>query len=393
MERKKQFPFTAILGQERMKEALVLNLVDPSIGGVLIRGQKGTAKTTAVRGLSDVMAPLKVVELPVGATEDRVAGTLDVEYALKTGEKKFEPGILAQADKQILYVDEINLLDDHIVDLLLDAAATGVNTVEREGISCSHPARFILVGTMNPEEGSLRPQLLDRFGMVVDVAGVTDPEVRARIIEDRLAYEEDPQKFCRGHAKAAKTLAADIKAAKKRLPGVAVSHDLMLLAAQIGIGLGTEGHRSDISMIKAARAAAALRGGEEVSREDLKKAALYTLPHRMRKGPLDMGQLNEAKLDEILAEHGETREQEEPDRTPGEPDEGRKEMPGTQNGNREKRPAGKNPEREKTETQAVRARETDQPSGKGRKRESAGKSGLRRSQSSDGSGAPAGEGG
>lgn len=310
MERKKNFPFTAILGQERMKEALVLNLVNPSIGGVLIRGQKGTAKTTAVRGLSDVLPPLKVVELPINATEDRVAGTLDVEYALKTGEKRFEPGILAQADRQILYVDEINLLDDHIVDLLLDAAATGVNTVEREGISYSHPSRFILVGTMNPEEGSLRPQLLDRFGMVVDVAGETDEEVRAQIIEDRLAYEENPEKFCRAHAKERKALAADIKAAKERLPGVKVSHELMLLAAQIGIALGTEGHRADISMVKTAKTIAAFRGSMEADREDLKKAALYTLPHRMRKGPLDTGQMDVSRLDEIMAAYPEPHAEE-----------------------------------------------------------------------------------
>lgn len=315
MNRRKNFPFTAILGQERMKEALVLNLVNPSIGGVLIRGQKGTAKTTAVRGLSDVLPTLKVVELPINATEDRVAGTLDVEHALKTGEKKFEPGILAQADRQILYVDEINLLDDHIVDLLLDAAATGVNTVEREGISYSHPSRFILVGTMNPEEGSLRPQLLDRFGMVVDVAGETDEEIRARIIEERLAYEESPEKFCRAHAKDRKALASDIKNAKDRLAGVTVGHELVLLAAQIGIALGTEGHRADISMIKAAKTIAALRGSMEVSREDLKKAALYTLPHRMRKGPLDTGRMDVSRLDEVLEAHKEMPSLEEQKRT------------------------------------------------------------------------------
>lgn len=315
MNRRKNFPFTAILGQERMKEALVLNLVNPSIGGVLIRGQKGTAKTTAVRGLSDVLPTLKVVELPINATEDRVAGTLDVEHALKTGEKKFEPGILAQADRQILYVDEINLLDDHIVDLLLDAAATGVNTVEREGISYSHPSRFILVGTMNPEEGSLRPQLLDRFGMVVDVAGETDEEIRARIIEERLAYEESPEKFCRAHAKDRKALASDIKTAKDRLAGVTVGHELVLLAAQIGIALGTEGHRADISMIKAAKTIAALRGSMEVTREDLKKAALYTLPHRMRKGPLDTGRMDVSRLDEVLEAHKEMPSLEEQKRT------------------------------------------------------------------------------
>ena len=301
MEKKKQFPFTAILGQEQMKEALVLNLVNPSLGGVLIRGQKGTAKSTAVRALSDLLPSAKVVELPMNATEDRVAGTLDVEYAIKTGEKKFEPGILAQADKHILYVDEINLLDDHIVDLLLDAAAMGINTVERESISYSHPARFSLVGTMNPEEGNLRPQLLDRFGLVVDVAGETDAKIRAEIIENRLAYEENPQKFCRKYSKKQKALAEQIKAAKALLTNVAVSHEIILQAAEIGIAMETEGHRADISMIKTARTLAALDGRTEVIQADLKKAAIYTLPHRMRKNPLEEGNMNMQVLEEILS--------------------------------------------------------------------------------------------
>lgn len=300
MEKKKQFPFTAILGQERMKEALLLNLVNPALGGVLIRGQKGTAKSTAVRALSDLMPGAKIVELPMNATEDRVAGTLDVEYAIKTGEKKFEPGILAQADKHILYVDEINLLDDYIVNLLLDAAAMGVNTVEREGISYSHPARFSLVGTMNPEEGSLRPQLLDRFGLVVDVAAETDAEIRAEIIENRLAYEENPQKFCRKYSKKQKELAERIKSARALLPEVMVSHEIVLQAAEIGIAMETEGHRADISMIKTARTLAAFDGRTEVAAADLKTAALYTLPHRMRKNPLEEGHMNLQALEEIL---------------------------------------------------------------------------------------------
>lgn len=308
MEQRKNYPFTAILGQEQMKEALVLNLVNPSLGGVLIRGQKGTAKSTAVRGLADVLPAAKVVELPINATEDRVAGTLDIEHALKTGEKKFEPGILAAADRHILYVDEINLLDDHIVDLLLDAAAMGVNTVEREGISHSHPARFVLVGTMNPEEGNLRPQLLDRFGMVVDVAGETDTELRAQIIENRLAYEEDNRKFCRKYAKAQKELASKIREAKERLPEIKVSHEMVLLAAEIGISLETEGHRADISMIKTAKTMAAFRGNSQVEKEDLKRAAVYTLPHRMRKGPLDSGNMDYTALDEVMKNWEETRD-------------------------------------------------------------------------------------
>lgn len=308
MEKQKPFPFTAILGQDRMKEALLLNLANPSLGGVLIRGQKGTAKSTAVRALSALLPSAKVVELPINATEDRVAGTLDVEYAMKTGEKKFEPGILAQADKHILYVDEINLLDDHIVDILLDAAAMGVNTVEREGISYSHPARFALVGTMNPEEGNLRPQLLDRFGLVVDVAGEADVETRAEIIENRLAYEENPQTFCRKYAKMQKALSEKIKSAKALLPNVTVSHEIVTKAAEIGIALETEGHRADISMIKTARTLAAFDGRTEVLREDLKKAALYTLPHRMRKNPLQEGQMKLEALDRILGEEDKGEE-------------------------------------------------------------------------------------
>lgn len=300
MEKKKNYPFTAILGQDAMKEALILNLINPTLGGVLIRGQKGTAKSTAVRGLSDIIPSAKVVELPINATEDRVAGTLDIETAIKTGEKKFEKGILAEADKHILYVDEINLLDDHIVDLLLDAAAMGVNTVEREGISYSHPARFALVGTMNPEEGSLRPQLLDRFGLVVEVEGEKDPKVRAEIIENRLAYEENPTGFCRKYAKQQKALVEKIKAAKELLPEVTVSHEIISLAAEIGIAYETEGHRADISMIKTAKTIAAYRGSREVTREDISHAALYTLPHRMRRNPLESGQMDVKPLEDIL---------------------------------------------------------------------------------------------
>lgn len=304
MERKKQYPFAAILGQERMKEALLLNLVNPALGGVLIRGQKGTAKSTAVRALSGLFPSAKVVELPINATEDRVAGTLDVEHAIKNGEKKFEPGILAEADKHILYVDEINLLEDHIVDLLLDAAAMGVNTVEREGISYSHPARFALVGTMNPEEGNLRPQLLDRFGLVVDVAAETDVELRTRIVENRLAYEEDPAKFCRRYSKEQRELAEKVRAAKLLLPKVQVSHETVMQAARIGIAMETEGHRADISMIRTAKTIAALEGRTEVLREDLKRAALYTLPHRMRKNPLQEGALEQGALERVLEECG-----------------------------------------------------------------------------------------
>ncbi|MBO5056574.1 MAG: AAA family ATPase [Lachnospiraceae bacterium] len=302
VSQKQNYPFTAILGQDQMKEALLLNLINPSLGGVLIRGQKGTAKSTAVRALGELLSETKVVELPLGATEDRVVGTLDVEYAIQTGKKKFEPGILKAADGQILYVDEINLLEDRIVDILLDAAAMGVNTVEREGISYSHPARFALVGTMNPEEGNLRPQLLDRFGLVVDVTGETEVETRAVIIENRLAYEENPGKFRRKYARKQKVLGEQITAARELLPSVTISHNLICLAAEVGIRLETEGHRADISMIKTAKTIAAMEGRSIVEESDLRRAAVYTLPHRMRRTPTEEGQIEKSRMEEVFSQ-------------------------------------------------------------------------------------------
>ena len=305
------YPFTAIVGQEAMKEGILLNLIDPTIGGVLIRGQKGTAKTTAVRAVPDLLRGMRVVELPMNATEDRVAGTLDFETAVKTGEKKFEPGILYEADGAILYADEINLLDDHIVDLLLDAAATGRNTVEREGISYTHPSRFILVGTMNPEEGNLRPQLLDRFGLVADIEGETNVEERIRIIENRLAFEKDPAKFLKKYSKKQRELERQIFAAREILPDVSVGKDALRLAADIAVAYGTQGHRADICMIKAAKAEAAFHGRTAVEKEDLKRAAQLVLPHRMRRNPLETGQMDPAPLEEIFSkESGNSDDQE-----------------------------------------------------------------------------------
>ena len=299
LEKQYNYPFTAIIGQESMKEAILLNLIDPALGGVLIRGQKGTAKTTAVRGIADLMKTIRVVEIPMNATEDRVAGTLDFEAALKEGEKQFQPGLLKEADGNILYVDEVNLLDDHLVDLLLDAAATGRNTVEREGISFTHEARFVLIGSMNPEEGNLRPQLLDRFGMVVDVRSEEDVEQRMKIIENRLDFEENPQDFCRKHARKQKALLQEIQNARKLLPGVKAGKDMVRLAAEIGIAYGTEGHRADIGMIRTARTLAALDGRKRVKKKDIHRAALYVLPHRMRKNPLDNGQMNTEVLEQL----------------------------------------------------------------------------------------------
>lgn len=315
------YPFTAIVGQEQMKLALILNLINPALGGVLIRGEKGTAKSTAVRGLTDLLDQVqviegcpfhcrpgygelceecrkktewktvpytrRVVELPVSSTEDRVVGSLSMEQAIKKGEKVFEPGLLAQANGNILYVDEINLLDDHIVDVLLDSAAMGVNTVEREGVSYSHPARFVLVGTMNPEEGDLRPQLLDRFGLVVEIRGEQDLSMRAELIRRRMDYEKDPAGFCRAWENNQRELKRKIALAMERLDRVRIPDDLYLDAARIGVALQVDGHRSDITLLKAAATLAAFEGAKEADRTHLIRVAPMVLTHRMRRMPFD----------------------------------------------------------------------------------------------------------
>lgn len=316
------YPFTAIVGQEKMKLALMLNLINPALGGVLIRGEKGTAKSTAVRGLTDLMEQVevvegcpfhcrpnsknlcaacrekqgavstalytrRVVELPVSSTEDRVVGSLNMEQAIKKGEKVFEPGLLAQANGNILYVDEINLLDDHIVDVLLDSAAMGVNTVEREGVSYSHPARFVLVGTMNPEEGDLRPQLLDRFGLVVEIHGERELAVRSELIARRMEYERDPEDFCRKWERRQQELREKVSAAQERLHQVVIPEGLYRDAAKIGVTLQVDGHRADITLLKAACTLAAFEGTAETSREHLIRVAPMVLAHRMRRMPFD----------------------------------------------------------------------------------------------------------
>ena len=326
MKRQGTFPFTAIIGQEEMKKALVLNVVNPRLGGVLIQGEKGTAKSTAVRALADLLPPrlcikgckfhddpndksnwcdechekydnaapeteelpMKVVELPVSATEDRVVGTLDIEAAIKEGKRSFETGILADANRNILYVDEINLLDDHVVDVLLDSAAMGINTVEREGISYSHPARFSLVGTMNPEEGDIRPQLLDRFALSVYVAGEKDLDKRAEVIKRRLEEEEQQNEVHR------------IQRAMKLLPQVTTSNEILRMAAQISITLGVDGHRADIVLIKTAETLAAVAGHTEVTKEDLREAAHLALPHRMRRRPFEEQKLDWENVDKVI---------------------------------------------------------------------------------------------
>ena len=332
------YPFTAIVGQEKMKEALILNIINPSLGGVLIRGEKGTAKSILVRALANLLAEreenscefhcepdkidnycsqcsekylkgekiekhkstMKVINLPISATEDRVVGTLDIEYAIKTGEKKFEKGILAQSNRNILYVDEINLLDDHIVDVLLDSAAMGVNTIEREGISYSHPAKFVLVGTMNPEEGDLRPQLLDRFGLVVDVIGERETSKRVEVIKRRLDFEAEPEKFIKKYLAAEEELKNRIENSKKILENIKCSDEIYELAAKISIVLNVDGHRADIAVVKTAITIAAFENREEVIKEDMLRAAVLALPHRMRKTPFEDGILDKDQIEKLV---------------------------------------------------------------------------------------------
>lgn len=281
------YPFTAIVGQEEMKLALLLNAINPSIGGVLIEGEKGTAKSTAVRALANLLPPMElganamtVVELPINATEDRVVGSINLEKALQDGVKAFEPGILQAAHQNILYVDEVNLLDDHIVDILLDVAAMGVNTVEREGVSHSHPSRFILVGTMNPEEGDLRPQLLDRFGLSVMVYGEHDPAQRMEVIKRRLAFGDNPEGFIASYAESEHDLRERLLQARQLLPSIIPTDDVLLKIASISIGVGVDGHRPDITMMHTARAHAAFSSRSHIVDDDLKMAARLALKHR-----------------------------------------------------------------------------------------------------------------
>ncbi len=343
------YPFTAIVGQERMKKALVLNVINPKVGGVLIRGEKGTAKSTAVRALANLLPEIevvegckfrcnphdehsmceeclekikagvldissekmKVVDLPVSATEDRVVGTLDIEHAIKKGEKRFEPGVLALAHRGILYVDEINLLDDHLVDVLLDSAAMGVNTIEREGISYSHPSNFVLVGTMNPEEGELRPQLLDRFGLCVDVKGIRDVARRVELIKYRLSYEADPDTFAASWQTAESELCGQILMAHKFLSEVRISDDMLELISQICVDMGVDGHRADITMMKTSITLAAFNGRIEVLEEDVKEAAELVLPHRMRRKPFDNHSDRQDKLNESVEKQREKQKEKE----------------------------------------------------------------------------------
>jgi magnesium chelatase subunit I len=320
------FPFTAIVGQEEMKLALLLNVIDPKIGGVLIMGDRGTGKSTTIRALAALLPQLEVVEgdpfnshpaqrelmsdqvwerlqsgetipiawrqvpmvdLPLGATEDRVCGTIDIEKALSEGVKAFEPGLLAKANRGILYVDEVNLLDDHLVDVLLDSAASGWNTVEREGISIRHPARFVLVGSGNPEEGELRPQLLDRFGMFVEIDTVRDPELRVKIVEERAQFEADPEPFLQSYEAKQQELLDQLQQAQHVLPQVQIERELRLNISAVCSELDVDGLRGDIVTNRAAKALTALEGRTQVTLSDVERVISVCLRHRLRKDPLE----------------------------------------------------------------------------------------------------------
>ena len=352
------FPFSAIVGQESLKLALILNAIDSRVGGVLIRGEKGTAKSTAVRALTSVLPPLDVVEgcrfscdpadpgswcaecrerrdagplpkerrparlveLPVSATEDRLVGTLDLEHALKHGQRVYEPGLLALANRSVLYVDEVNLLDDHLVDTLLDAAAMGVNTVEREGVSFAHPARFILVGTMNPEEGDIRPQLLDRFGLCVDVESVRDADARVEIVRRRRSFEDDARAFSRAWADAERELEVSVKHARLRLPQVETPDEILYAIANLALTAGVDGHRADQVMARAAGALAALEGRPAVTLSDVARVAPLTLAHRLRRTLFDEPTLDRSALGALIERTlGDASEQPESDAPTAEP--------------------------------------------------------------------------
>src|SRR5712692_3051367 len=336
------YPFTGIVGQEEMKLALLLSVVDPNIGGVIIMGHRGTGKSTAVRALADLLPSIKkvkgclfwcdpdnltslcadcsarlaaqgrlprergrvpVIDLPLGATEDRVCGTLDIERALNEGVKAFEPGLLARANRGFLYIDEVNLLDDHIVDVLLDSAASGRNVVEREGISVSHPARFVLVGSGNPEEGELRPQLLDRFGLYTQITTITDLDQRVEIVERRERFDDDPEAFQAATAVEQDQLRKRITRAKKLLARCEIDRALLMRIAELCLALEVDGHRGELTIARAARSLAALEGRTRASLADAERVAVMSLRHRLRRNPLetvDSGSRIEHALAELI---------------------------------------------------------------------------------------------
>jgi magnesium chelatase subunit D len=312
------YPFTAIVGHDRLRLALLLCAVRPEIGGVLIRGEKGTAKSTAVRALAHVLAADggHLVELPIGATEDRVVGSLDLQKVLRDGEHAFQPGLLARAHGGVLYVDEVNLLHDHLVDVILDAAAMGRVHVERDGVSHSHEAHFVLIGTMNPEEGELRPQLLDRFGLTVDVQASRDVEVRADVIRQRMAFEADPAGFAGSYAEADAELARRVAAARVLVGSVALPDTELRRIAALCAAFDVDGMRADLVVARTAVAHAAWRGADTVAEEDIRVAAELALPHRRRRDPFDDPGLDPEALDEAMTQAGESVDQPEPDPDP-----------------------------------------------------------------------------
>ncbi|NTV45443.1 MAG: magnesium chelatase ATPase subunit I [Chlorobiales bacterium] len=327
-----------MVGQEEMKLSLLLNVVDPRIGGVLVMGHRGTGKSTTVRALADVLPLIKrvagdqynrtleqyekaqaetkskvkpeleeisvpVVDLPLGATEDRVCGTIDIEKALTSGVKAFEPGLLAQANRGFLYIDEVNLLDDHLVDVLLDVAASGVNVVEREGISIRHPAQFVLVGSGNPEEGELRPQLLDRFGLHARIYTITDVAKRVEIVKRRREFDENPHEFMKRWQHEQLALREQVTKAKQLVQEVVMPDDVLTLVAQLCMNLGIDGHRGELTITRTSRAYAALHGRKTVTIEDIKAIAIPALRHRLRRDPLetiDAGEKVERELEKVL---------------------------------------------------------------------------------------------
>jgi len=351
------YPFTAIVGQERMKRALVLNAVDPRIGGVLIRGERGTGKSTAARAMAALLPQIEVfidspfnddpnapntwsdwvkehiaqgkemvvakrrirfINLPVSATEDRVVGTLDIEKAIQRGERHFEPGVLAAANRGLLYIDEVNLLDDHVVDLLLDSAAMGTNIVEREGISFAHPARFILVGTMNPEEGDLRPQLLDRFALSVEIRGIREARERVLIMQRNLAYEADHDDFYQQWEPREAELSHQIEQARTLVDRVTHTNRDLLSIAALTSSLNVDGHRADLVILKTARAHAAFEGRLSITDRDIALAAELTLPHRLKRGPFYQAEMSMEDLQERIEQlQGASANTGEPEMQPG----------------------------------------------------------------------------